>query len=493
MSSREEKKYMYALSRPQFHFRPSVLSGVAVVGAAAVAVAPFCMTGASVVSAPAAPQIVSPAISLSAFEQYQEVFQRVVANLETLHENDVDYGLDKLLPILQQIAANQLTSGQALVDALQSAGADVGAALEQVPGLLSGAVDALSSGDVATALNTMLQAAIMPIFAAINPVGGALIPAIQGALSQPLQSLTNIVGQLPTIGLYAGLAVVGPLAGGLGGVGAAIQSVIDAASAGDVAAVFDALVQSPAVMLDGLLNGRVGMSLGPLIGAPGASVYAGGLLTPTAMVEDGAIIMPGTLGALQLIRQTILDAITPASTGNVLSSTASATVSTSDEAAITPQNTVVTLRANASAEAASPQSGDGATSAAVEAAPPEAVEGAAPEAVEGAASEAADPVVDAPATADGAGEAGVADDTEAATDTAESGSEASDSTGSGESASEGADSATGGDADSADSGNSSESAESSTAGAGDSDDAGSDAATDADSGSSDSGDSSSVD
>ncbi|NED64547.1 hypothetical protein G3I15_26850, partial [Streptomyces sp. SID10244] len=81
------------------------------------------------------------------------------------------------------------------------------------------------------------------IFSAINPVSGDLIPAIQQALAAPVENLARVINeQVPNIALNAGLALIGPIYGGVGGLGAAIQGVIDAAQGGGGATeIVDAL------------------------------------------------------------------------------------------------------------------------------------------------------------------------------------------------------------------------------------------------------------
>ncbi|MYR08057.1 hypothetical protein GTV32_17895 [Gordonia sp. SID5947] len=305
---------MHVLSRPQL--RPYLLAGVSLVSATAIAATPFAMSGAPSLTddlgAPAQ-SVISPNVQLSSFAAYQEAVEHAITNLESIATTAEARGA---LPILRQILENQSAGGQALISGLQSAGSAFATSLnDDVPGLLEAASTALQGGDVATALNNALTAVIVPIFAAINPVTGDLVPAIQQALAAPAENLARVINeQLPNIALNAGLAVIGPVYGGVGAMGAAIQGVIDAAqSGGGATEIVDALAKAPAVMLDGLLNGGYGPNLGPLIGLdiPGITIYGGGLLGNGGVAADGGLIMPGTLASLQGIQQSILYGITP--------------------------------------------------------------------------------------------------------------------------------------------------------------------------------------
>ncbi|MGC5257004.1 hypothetical protein ACPXCG_11675 [Gordonia sp. DT218] len=351
---------MHVLSRPQL--RPYLLAGVSLVSATAIAATPFAISGAPSLTNDLGAQVhsvVSPNVRLSSFAAYQEAIEHAITNLEGIAATSDARGA---LPILRQILENQSANGQTLISGLQSAGTALTTSLnDDVPGLLEAASTALRGGDVATALNSVLTAVILPIFSAINPVSGELIPAIQQALAAPVENLARVINeQVPNIALNAGLALVGPIYGGVGGLGAAIQGVIDAAqSGGGATEIVDALAKAPAVMLDGLLNGGYGPNLGPLIGLdiPGLTIYAGGLLGNGGATADGGLIMPGTLASLQGIQQSILYGITPPATATLagLRSAADTDTAGGDDATIESSTD--------SSESAAPSAGDASESA----------------------------------------------------------------------------------------------------------------------------------
>lgn len=297
---------------------------------------------------------------------YADAIERALANIEELQAGSSD----KAFPILSQILQNQLNvingvasgaingewkegkspnfpalwkeataSITGLGAGLAGAGEDVADALRNdVPPLLEAVTNALQDGDIESAMNNMLLVAVVPIFAAINPSSGPLLPAlgkildvpldlglafagaipndqISSALSEPFNAGKRVVGQLQEVALFTGMGIISPLGGGIGALGHAVQTVVDGVAAGDMDAVASALLQAPGVMLDGLLNGGYGPSVGNMIGLGDYPVVNGGLLGPKLNItfDDGQIkiFLPGTLGALQYIQQRIAGVLAP--------------------------------------------------------------------------------------------------------------------------------------------------------------------------------------
>lgn len=297
---------------------------------------------------------------------YADAIERALANIEELQAGSSD----KAFPILSQILQNQLNvingvasgaingewkegkspnfpalwkeataSITGLGAGLAGAGEDVADALRNdVPPLLEAVTNALQDGDIESAMNNMLLVAVVPIFAAINPSSGPLLPAlgkildvpldlglafagaipndqISSALSEPFNAGKRVVGQLQEVALFTGMGIISPLGGGIGALGHAVQTVVDGVAAGDMDALASALLQAPGVMLDGLLNGGYGPSVGNMIGLGDYPVVNGGLLGPKLNItfDDGQIkiFLPGTLGALQYIQQRIAGVLAP--------------------------------------------------------------------------------------------------------------------------------------------------------------------------------------
>ena len=377
--------------------RPGVgalaLAGMSVASAAVIAAVPTMSQAATIADKPVtasspARTALSGSTGIAALASeaavdpagiYADAVERALANIKQLQANSSD----KAFPILSQVLQNQLnlitgvaggvadgkwTTGKSpdfaalwkeatasvtdLGTGLTGAGQDVADALrDDVPPLLEAVTDALRAGDIESAMNNMLMVAVVPIFAAINPSSGPLLPAlgkildvpldlglalagavpndqISAALSEPFNAGKRVVGQLQEVALFAGMGIISPLGGGIGALGHAVQTVVDGVAAGDMDAVASALLQAPGVMLDGLLNGGYGPSVGDMIGLGDYPVVNGGLLGPKLNItfDDGEIkiFLPGTLGALQYIQGRIAHALAPQS-----SSTSSYTVDSS--------------------------------------------------------------------------------------------------------------------------------------------------------------------
>ena len=298
---------------------------------------------------------------------YQQVLTKAQAAIEKLKKSasKTEY------PILNQLLANQtaLVNGiingavagewkegkaadfspiwaqiQAALDGLDSAGieANVTAALsDQLPKLLEAVSTSLSSGDIEGAMNNLLLAVVTPVYSVIKPTkAGGVVPTLVKLLNVPLNAGLIAAGAIPNADLaaaistpisnaikvnnvigsdfaYIGMGIISPVAGGIGGFGRGVQNVIDALGTNDLEGALTALVQAPAITLDGFLNGGYGPSVGGLVGVGGLRVVSGGLLGGALQLigkdADGnrATIIPGTGWVLQRLQSDIIKAITP--------------------------------------------------------------------------------------------------------------------------------------------------------------------------------------
>lgn len=363
---------MHALSSPEVTTtrpRPRMTTGIALVGAAAIAITPLAITGAPAITHDVHHAIDSAAtsIKLTGLEMYQQVIADAVANFEASRE----WAVPGAFPILEQILSNQQANLSALGSALGTFGP---AALEviktEVPQLLAQAAEGFAKGDLVSAVNAVLTAAILPITAGIDLVSGPIIPAIQQTLAGPVQNLANVINQLPNMILSGALVPLSPVLSGGGALVQAVQNVIDAVQAADPAKALDAVVSAPAVVLDGILNGGYGMSLAPLVGLNGLTVQSGGLLNPGSFTDDGRLILPGSLQSWQTLQQTIVAALTPpAAPSSAVSRTFASSSPTDISAVRAPvgaSTTAVTLdtRANSADATPTPSSNPSSTPAA---------------------------------------------------------------------------------------------------------------------------------
>lgn len=322
--------------------RSSVLSGATLLTAGAIAVTPI-QPLAHVPALPSISHAVSTAavnLTSSPFDLYGQVLKTAAGNLQADVKSYLDMGL---FPILRQILTNQVGTMGGLVNALGESGKAVVTALtKEVPGYLGAAFSDLGKANVEGALNNLQLAIVLPIFAAINPIG-PLPKALGNLISQPLQSVINIANDLPNILLELGVGLIGPVASTIGAMGTATQNVINAVKAGDLGKLATAVIQAPATVIDGLLNGGYGPNLGALLGLniPGFNIYGGGLFGGGATVPGGTTIA-GTLQAIVAVVKSILTDITPAKPAAAAATTTTTTKAVSDVASV-PSTTAATV------------------------------------------------------------------------------------------------------------------------------------------------------
>ncbi len=263
---------------------------------------------------------------------------------------------------LAHLLAGEPTALQTLVTALQTAFGQVSTALTTtVPPLLQGAFADLTDANVEGAVNNVLLAALAPIFPLTNVLGPAL-----GVISEPLQSLVDAVSGLGPVAtilvnplqnvvnvlniptdqslnvLLAASGLIGPLVEAPAAAGTALQGVIDAVKTGDAGSVLSAIVDAPAVIAGGVLNGGLGPDIGDLVapglGLPPGLLHAvfGGLLSPAlSSGPGGALETSGTLAGLQTLQGLIADALKPP-TIPVAAKTETVALASVDTAATTP-------------------------------------------------------------------------------------------------------------------------------------------------------------
>ncbi|MGV0835993.1 hypothetical protein [Mycolicibacterium thermoresistibile] len=260
--------------------RPYATAGVALVGAAAVAVAPV-MTPPSLPDIEvAATQSTSPEVHLAALanplEVYGALVEETLANLTLIGER---IAADPA-PVLQQLIANQLASAEILGDALQqSAGMLAESLTNQLPALLEVAFNQLLDGNIEGAINGLWQATITPL---ISPAV-LLIPAVHQVIRQPVQNMLNVVDAVQAPILFLAIGALSPVYAGVVKTGGAfVQDVFDAVTTADLEALANAFITGPAGMIGGLLNGD-GVDAGLL--SPGLGL-AHGLLGLRDAIAD---------------------------------------------------------------------------------------------------------------------------------------------------------------------------------------------------------------
>jgi hypothetical protein len=353
--------------------RPYATAGIALVGASAIAISPI-KPPLPDIHLPSLAQVAASvelaAESLAATPiTYAQVFQQAVTNLQAI----LSTAAANPTPILTKVLSNQIATVQALlallpttaagasnaalanpttnpsqlatsqpgafqdlVTAIQTFLGQVSTALTTTdPPLLQSALGDLTSGEVEGAINNLLTAALAPVF----PLTGLIPPLLAATVTDPLQAVVNQIDTLGPIGTIlsnplqnvvnavnavqvggvlsplslAVTGLLGPVLSGAGAFGAAVDNVIHA---GDPQDVLNAVVNGPAVILNGVLNGGFGPNLASFAGLPPdlVTVFAGGLLSGGPAVIPGGVLtiqLPGPISSLQALAKAIADAIAP--------------------------------------------------------------------------------------------------------------------------------------------------------------------------------------
>lgn len=309
----------YAVSpSTRFHAtRATLASGVAVVAIGAITVSPVNPVASIEHRAEVTAQHVSTAaveLTATALDIYGQAINTAATNISKMLTAQQTAGA---VPVVNQIAKNQMAALSNLSAALGPVATNLVTSIGAMPTQLQAALTSVSQGDIQGGINQLMEAVAAPLGAALN-LGGALPKALTTLIYQPLTNLANVVKQIPNLVVSIGTAALGPVNGGIGGIGAGLQKIANAAMAGDFTGALNAVVAAPGYALDGLLNGGYGPNMGPLVGAavPNGSVLGGGLLNAAAslVIADGKVTMtmPGTFGSIQnAINNIIKPAILP--------------------------------------------------------------------------------------------------------------------------------------------------------------------------------------
>lgn len=266
-----------------------------------------------------------------------------LANLPTTIQADVQ----GVLPAVQQFVNNEIGYGQLIATSLQNAGNDFMGGLNAFPANVQTGLQTIMGGDVTGGALQVGGAFLAPIFTDLNVVqdpvtgllnitpGGAsgdLLPVL-GIPGQMAQNLTNLLpaGSVPAMvaqhatnlfttltdlsqtldlntgNLHIGLPLVlaldalGPPVATLQAVGSSASAFMGAVQTGDGLGAAAALIDAPAVIANGFLNGQAALPLPTLLGGPGGTeaitaIPVGGLLTPPQFASLSIPVLgPGSL------------------------------------------------------------------------------------------------------------------------------------------------------------------------------------------------------
>jgi hypothetical protein len=248
---------------------------------------------------------------------------------------------------LQQFVNNEVGYAQFVATSLQNAGNDFMAGVNAFPASFQAGVQTIMGGDVTGGLLQVGGAFLAPVFTNLNAVvdpvtnlinivpGGALgdLLPLAGIPAQMAQNFTNLIpaGTVPgmvaqqatnvfatltdvsqtldlnTGNLHIGLPLVlaldalGPPVTTLQAIGSSANAFVGAVQTGDPLGAVAALIDAPAVVANGFLNGQATIQLPALLGGVGGietltDVPVGGILTPLDVTAlEIPILGPGSL------------------------------------------------------------------------------------------------------------------------------------------------------------------------------------------------------
>ena len=251
--------------------RPYATAGVAIFGAAAIAVTPI-----SPISDPAhvAAQRISHAdVGLVALVDpvtaYTNLVTHTVASLTGLAK---EIAADPL-PILSAMLGNSLGNAQILGDAFNNAGVALSDQLKALPAALQTAITQLRNGQVSDAIVGVFSTGLGLVLGPALPLIGGVLPVIQNMVANVNDVVQNA---LPIAVASAALAPLYPINATVSAFAALAQNVVDSVSSRDFVSVVEDFISAPAVLTDAFLNGFPG-------GPTGFADPAGGLLSGAAV------------------------------------------------------------------------------------------------------------------------------------------------------------------------------------------------------------------
>ncbi|WP_445166783.1 hypothetical protein ACTXG7_23555 [Mycolicibacterium sp. Dal123E01] len=271
--------------------RPYATAGVALVGASVIAISPLAppMPDVQAMQRTVSSVGVELSASVNPIENWIQVFQNTTANLAALGQQIAD----SPAPILSQVVANQLASLKALQTAYTNDAANLKQVFEGTPAALETARGQLQSGDIVGAFDTINNTIVIPL--ALNLV--TIVSDSTVPLVNTVNNFAKAFATLPNAVFQVVLPMTFPLLSTINAAVQTAQDVYDGAAASDPVAVVNALVNLPANLVNGFLNGS-GTVLG-ILPAPG-------LLTPYG---DFGFLGAGPIASLIQLRDVIAQAI----------------------------------------------------------------------------------------------------------------------------------------------------------------------------------------
>ncbi|WP_319435438.1 hypothetical protein [Mycobacterium sp. RTGN5] len=228
--------------------------------------------------------------AVNPIENWIQVFKTSAANLGAIGQQIAD----SPAPILSQIVANQIASLKVLQTALHNDAANLKLIFDGAPGAFDTARGQLQSGDITGAFDTINNNIVVPLaLNLVTVVSDSTVPLVN-----TVNNFAKAFATLPNTVFQVILPMTFPLLSTINAGVQGLQDVYDGVVANDPGAVINTLVNLPANLVNGFLNGS-GMVLG-ILPAPG-------LLTPYS--PDFGFLASGPIASLIALRDVIAQAI----------------------------------------------------------------------------------------------------------------------------------------------------------------------------------------
>lgn len=241
--------------------RPYATAGVALLGASVIAISPLAppMPDVHAMQRTVSSVGVELSAAVNPIENWIQVFQKSAANLGAIGQQIAA----SPAPILKQIVLNQIASLEALQTAFNNNATTLKLIFQQAPGAIDTARGQLQSGDIVGAFDTINNSIVIPLaLAGVQAVSDLTVPLVN-----TVNNYAKAFATIPGAVFQVILPLTYPLVSTINAAVQTTQDVYDGVVARDPGAVVNALVNLPANLVNGFLNGS-GMILG-FINAPG--------------------------------------------------------------------------------------------------------------------------------------------------------------------------------------------------------------------------------
>ncbi|MGX9670738.1 hypothetical protein [Mycobacterium sp. HM-7] len=280
-------------------------SGVALIGASAIALSPIVVAPQQVhlPAVPVSSLATTLTSSVNPINEWGKVLTTTFNNISALGQQ---VWADPA-PILKQIIINQIGYANTVSTALGAAGNSLVATVAALPPALRQAAQQLAAGQISGGLNTAFQALLNLV---VNPGLALMQSPIFNIPGQVMQNMTNVAKLLPDVIVSAGFSVLSTVSGVQRAFGDTAQAVYDGVRAGNLGAAVNAILNAPAVLTNAFLNGYAptgaagilssGFGLVPLMVISIRQAIAQALGAPVPVAATVADVGPATLPSAAL-------------------------------------------------------------------------------------------------------------------------------------------------------------------------------------------------